>query len=311
MKLKRLTAAVLALVMTAALLPAAMADAPDADFGGFLDAGSVQGGVMLLSAPAEAPLAASYHTWLFLNGEYLDASNIPDVRHDPEYLLPMRLICEADGGSADWYPEDNEAFFFFANQRIVVSFADNSVQLDFQPVEGVTATLVDGVTFLPASFVNSLEGVEVDDNPTMDVDRIDVKTPNGTPLMKLANELLEAAGLGMGMQTSPAELEEVYGEVFGFKAAYMTEGVAFLPMMISANTLVVGKLADGAESDLHACFDKYQAQQKEVFTTYLSHNLPAIENAKFATEGGWFLFVIAENADAAVELFHTRAAEMK
>lgn len=300
MKFKRLTAAVLALVMTAALLPAAAA----APWGDLLIAPNP----MSKPEAVDTPTANAYQTHLYLNDQELDVSAIPGVGPN---LLPMRLLCEADGGSADWYPEDNEAFFFFANQRIVVSFADNSVQLEFQPVEGVAATLVDGVTFLPASFVNSLEGVEVDDHPEMDVYCLDVKTPNGTPLMKLANELLEAAGMGMGMQTSPAELEEVYGEVYGFKAAYMTEGVAFLPMMISANTLVVGKLAAGAESDLHACFDKYQAQQKEVFTTYLPHNLPAIENAKFATEGDWFLFVIAENADTAVELFHTRAAEMK
>lgn len=303
MKLARLTSAALALAMAASLSSAFAAPIDGAR-------GPVQAVPISAQLPetVDLPLPASYQSQLFLNGEALDASAIPGVAPN---LVPMRLLCEADGGMAEWYPEDNQAFFYLANQRIIISFADNSVELEFKPVEGVTATLVDGVTFLPASFINSLEGVEVNENPELNVDRIDVQTPNGTPLMKLANELLETAGLGKGMQSSPAELEEVYGEVHGFKAEYMTEGVAFLPMMVSADTLIVGKMADGAEAGLKDFCEKYQNQQKETFSWYLPHNLPNIENAKFVTEGDWFMFLIAENADAAVELFHAKAAELK
>lgn len=295
MRFKRLSAAALALVM-AASLPAAFA-APADGARGPLQVVPISA---QLPEPVDLPLPASYQSQLFLNGEALDASAIPGVAPN---LVPMRLLCEADGGMAQWYEEDNQAFFYLANQRIIISFADNSVELEFEPVEGVKATLVDGVTFLPASFINTLEGVEVNENPELDVDRIDVKTPNGTPLMKLANQLLETAALGRGMQSSPAELEEVYGEAMGFKAEYMTEGVAFLPMMTSPDTLVLGKAAQGKVDALKEFFDAYRKSQEDTFSWYLSQNLPKVENAQFVTEGEWFLFLIGENAEEAVKVF--------
>ncbi len=303
MRFKRLSAAALALVM-AASLPAAFA-APVDGARGPLQIVPISA---QLPETVDLPLSAAYQSQLFLNGEALDASAIPGVAPN---LVPMRLLCEADGGMAEWYEEDNQAFFYLANQRIIISFADNSVELEFEPVEGVKATLVDGVTFLPASFINTLEGVEVNENPELDVDRIDVKTPNGTPLMKLANQLLETAALGRGMQSSPAELEEVYGEAMGFKAEYMTEGVAFLPMMTSPDTLVLGKAAQGKVDALKEFFDAYRKSQEDTFSWYLSQNLPKVQNAKFVTEGDWFMFLIAENADEAVELFHAQAAELE
>lgn len=303
MRFKRLSAAALALVM-AASLPAAFA-APADGARGPLQVVPISA---QLPEPVDLPLPASYQSQLFLNGEALDASAIPGVAPN---LVPMRLLCEADGGMAQWYEEDNQAFFYLANQRIIISFADNSVELEFEPVEGVKATLVDGVTFLPASFINTLEGVEVNENPELDVDRIDVKTPNGTPLMKLANQLLETAALGRGMQSSPAELEEVYGEAMGFKAEYMTEGVAFLPMMTSPDTLVLGKLAKDQEESLKAAFESYRQQQEDTFSWYLAQNLPKVENAKFVTSGDWFMFLIAENADATVEAFEAAVEAME
>lgn len=316
MNLKRLSSAALALAMAATLAPAALA-APAPDFGGFADSSSVQGDIMPLSAPlliapapeeVAVPLGESYRAQLFLNGEALDASAIPAVEPG---LLPMRLICEADGGSAEWYEADNQGFFYLGNTSVIVNFADCSIDVNLERAEGVTATLVDGVTFLPAEFIGSLEGIEVNLNPEMDVDRIDVSTPNGTPFMKMANAIIAAANMRKGMQTSPAELEEFYGEAMGFKAEYMTEGMAFLPMMTNPDTLILGKAADGKLEALKESFEAYRKSQEDTFSWYLSHNLPKVQNAKFVTEGEWFMFLIGENADAAVETFHAKAAEMK
>lgn len=306
MNLKRFSAAALAMVMTIALLPAALcADLPE----GWTPADGAR--ELPQAEPMDAPLADSYHTWLFLNDEYLDASNIPDVRHEPDYLLPMRLLAEADGGMAEWYPEDNEGYFSFADNSIIVSFADNSVMVDFEKAEGVTATVIDGVTFLPAGFVDSLEGVEVDLNPAMNVDRVDVRTPNGTPLMKLANQIMEVADMGRGMRTTPAELEDTYGEALGFQAEYMTEGVIFLPMMVSPDTLALGKAAEGKVDALKESFEAFRKNQEDTFSWYLSQNLPKVQNAKFVTSGEWFMFLIAENADEAVTAFEAAVEAME
>lgn len=256
----------------------------------------------------DVPLGERYMTQLFLNGQALDAAGIPAAA--PK-LLPMRLLCEADGGSADWFQEENQGFFYLADRRIIVNFSDNSVELDGERVEGVTATLTEGVTFLPADFVNTLEGVEVNMNLELDVDRVDIATPNGTPLMKLAGSILEAVEMGKGMKADPKELEEYYGEPHGFQASYMTEGVAFLPMMINPDTLILGKIAPGQEQALRDSLESYRKQQEDTFTWYLPQNLPKTQNAQFVTEGDWFMFLIADNAQQAVELFRTGVSEMK
>lgn len=306
MNLKRFSAAALAVVMTIALLPAALcAELP----GGWSPADGAR--ELPQAEPVDTPLGDSYHTWLFLNDEQLDASSIPDVRQYPDYLLPMRLLAEADGGMAEWYPEDNEGYFYFADSSIIVSFVDNSVMVDFEKVEGVTATVIDGVTFLPAGFVDSLEGVEVELNLPLNVDRVDISTPNGTPLMKLANQIMEVANMGNGMNTSPAEMEEYYGEAMGFQAGYITEGVIFLPMMISPDTLAIGKAAEGQTDALKESFEAFRKNQEEIFTTYLNQNLPKTQNAKFVTCGDWFMFLIAENADEAVTVFETAVEAME
>lgn len=304
MRFKRLSAAALALVM-AASLPAAFA-APADGARGPLQVVPISA---QLPEPVDLPLPASYQSQLFLNGEALDASAIPGVAPN---LVPMRLLCEADGGMAQWYEEDNQAFFYLANQRIIISFADNSVELEFEPVEGVKATLVDGVTFLPASFINTLEGVEVNENPELDVDRIDVKTPNGTPLMKLAYQVMESANMGMGMKQSVEQMVEFYGENFGFNEEMMTEGVGFFPMLINADALILFRMADESkEEEIRAAFEAYQANELERCNWgYLVNNLPVIENAQIVFEGDWALFLIAENAEAGAETFRAAVQAM-
>ena len=128
--------------------------------------------------------------------------------------------------------------------------------------------------------------------------------------MKLAYELMDIAGLGHGMKSSMEDMETFNGENTGFKAEFVTEGVAFLPMMTSPDTLVMGKFAEGKEKDLEESFEAYRKQQEATFEWYLSHNLPKVENAKFVTSGDWFLFVIAENAEEAVAAFEAAVAEM-
>ena len=128
--------------------------------------------------------------------------------------------------------------------------------------------------------------------------------------MKLANAIRETAEMGMSMKQTAAELEEVWSETHGFKAEYVTEGVFFLGMMTTPDTLALGKVAEGKEEDLKAALESYRKSQEETFSWYLSQNLPKVENAQFVTEGEWFMFIIAENAEAAVEQFKTAVAEM-
>ena len=110
--MKKLGTLALTLTLTGAMaLPALAAEEPE-----------------LVIAPADT----GYGQTIVLNGETLDLTGIPGV--SGEELLPLRLLAEADHGSAYWDEENNESWFTFGDNRITVKFADNSVWLDDQPI---------------------------------------------------------------------------------------------------------------------------------------------------------------------------------
>lgn len=156
--MKKLGTLALTLTLTGAMaLPALAAEEPE-----------------LVIAPADT----GYGQTIVLNGETLDLTGIPGV--SGEELLPLRLLAEADHGSAYWDEENNESWFTFGDNRITVKFADNSVWLDDQQVKS-TAQVADGITFVEAGVLSMLEGYTVDRNPELDVNRIDITTPQQRP----------------------------------------------------------------------------------------------------------------------------------
>ena len=319
MNFKRISAAALALAMTASLGSAALAaDRPE----GWTPADGARG-PMLISAN---PNAGGYDKAITVNGEVLEGydydrevpgygsetvsvllSEIPNV---PAGYLPLRAVIQADFGSAYWDGDSYQSSFYLENDRIVTDFNDMSISVNDEKVEG-EALLLDGVTYVPFSVLNLLEGVTVTDKSTDEGESYEITTPNGAPIMKLAYQLLETAQMGRGMKSTPDELAEFWGETYGFQADYMTEGVAFLPMMISPDTLILGKLGEGKEEAMKECLEAFRKNQEETFSWYLSQNLPKVENAQFVTEGDWFMFLIAENVDETVEQFKSAVAEMK
>ena len=120
--MKKLGTLALTLTLTGAMaLPALAAEEPE-----------------LVIAPADT----GYGQTIVLNGETLDLTGIPGV--SGEELLPLRLLAEADHGSAYWDEENNESWFTFGDNRITVKFADNSVWLDDQQVKS-TAQVAGGL----------------------------------------------------------------------------------------------------------------------------------------------------------------------
>ena len=320
MNLKRISAAALAAALAATTLPAALAaDRPE----GWTPADGARG-PMLISAN---PNGDRYNKAIAINGETLESydydrevpgwgsesvtvllSEIPNV---PTGYIPLRAVIQADEGSAYWDETEYCSSFYYGNDRIVANFNDMSVSINDEKVDGAQAMLIEGVTYVPVTVLELLEGVTVTDNSTDAGESYEIATPNGAPLLKLAKAIREVAGMGMGMKSTPAEMEEIYGETMGFKAEYMPEGVAFFPMMTSPDTLVLGKVSEGSEEALKECFEAYRKSQEETFSWYLAQNLPKVENAKFVTSGDWFMFLIAENADEAVVVFEAGAAEME
>ena len=228
----------------------------------------------------------------------------------PAGYIPLRAVIQADGGSAYWDSYEYSSSFYYEAGTIVANFNDMSVSVNDEKVEGAQALLLNGVTYVPVTVLEKLEGVTVTDVSANGVESYDIKTSNGTPLMMLAGSILEVAGMGRGMKSTPAELVDFWGEAYGFQADYMTEGVAFLPMMVSPDTLILGKLGEGKEEALKECLEAFRQSQEDTFSWYLSHNLPKVENAQFVTEGDWFMFLIAENAEEAVQVFQNGVKAM-
>lgn len=282
---KRLPAAALALTLTAALAPAALAESPESVI---------------------APRPQTYAAVLTLNGETLDTSGIPAADAG---MIPMRLLAESDYGFAQWYPEEHQSFFSLDGNSILVDFSDCSVAVNGETLEGVKAVLTAGVTFLPAQVVGSLEGYGVELTPEPDSGRVDVTSPNALPLTRLARQIISEAEMACSFKNSGEELREY----MGIDTGNFEEIVSFSPMMINADTLILGRYAEGADKtaakeQLEAC----RAATEQSFEHYLPHPYELAQNGRVveSADGNYLMLVISEDNDKAIELFEAAAAQL-
>lgn len=237
---------------------------------------------------------------ILLNGTKLDMDGLPACTG-----LPMRRIAEGDHGFANWYEEENQGVFYLGDHQITVQFDTNAVEVDGTVLEGVHAQVEQGVTFLPPSVLEGLEGYTVTVDPE-NSQKLTITTPNNDPMIQLAYQIMEAAEMGNGSKTDLAHMEEYYQ----IHASSFTQGIGFFPMMTSPDTLVLVKLAEGGEETAKADLERYRKQQEDTFSWYLSQNLPKVQNAKLVVSDGWLLFLIAENAEAGVECFQAAVASL-
>ena len=166
-------------------------------------------------------------------------------------------------------------------------------------VEGVSAQVKDGVTFLPVSVLSGLEGYSVEESE----DRIDITTPNNSPLVQLAYSVQEASGAAVFSKAGAEDLE-----MYGIKPEHFTEVVGLFPMITSPDTVIVGKVAEGELDAVKEELEAYRQQQEDTFNWYLTQHLPKVKDARVEVEGDYILFLIGENADAGVEAFRTGVA---
>ena len=244
------------------------------------------------------PISADtgYGTALVLNGETLDLTGIPGV--EGSTLLPLRLVAEADHGSAYWDEENNESWFYFGDNRITVKFADNSVWVDDEQVKS-QAYVTGGVTFVEAGVLEMLEGYTAEQ--AEDGSSITITTPNNDPMVKAAYQIMEDSGMAYAMRTEGSEAEQA----FQLPEGSFEQVIAFTSMNTTPDTLVIGKLAEGADEEaVKAALDAHRQAQHDTFSWYLSQNLPKVEDARILVENGYAFYLIAENADAGEAAFH-------
>ncbi len=242
---------------------------------------------VLISAPL------SYGYTITVNGTKLDTAGLPSA--DKGYI-PMRLVAESDHGAANWFAEENSSAFYMDGFSVNVSFADNALTVGETKLE-TPAIVKNGVTFLPLSVFDGLEGYTV----TQTEDQIDIVTPNNSTLIQLAYSIIGEIEMGSGMKMKSEDLKTNYN----IPVESFSEVTAFFPMIISADTIIIGKLNDKADVEaIKAATEAYRKNQEATFEWYLSQNLDRVKNAKTVVNGDYFMFIIAENADKGVELFN-------
>ena len=252
----------------------------------------------LAAEETAVPISADtgYGTALVLNGETLDLTGIPGVEGGT--LLPLRLLAEADHGSAYWDEENNESWFYFGDNRITVKFADNSVWVDDEQVKS-QAYVTGGVTFVEAGVLEMLEGYTAEQ--AEDGSSITITTPNNDPMVKAAYQIMEDSGMAYAMRTEGSEAEQA----FQLPEGSFEQVIAFTSMNTTPDTLVIGKLAEGADEEaVKAALEAHRQAQHDTFSWYLSQNLPKVEDARILVENGYAFYLIAEDADAGEAAFH-------
>lgn len=268
-------------------------------------------GTLALPALAAEPIhpilaQTGYSTQITLNGEVLDTTELPGV---PNALLPLRALAEADHGSAYWDQENNEGWFTFGDNRITVSFTDNSVSVNDQAVEVSDVEVIAGVTFVTGDVFDGLEGYQVEwqEGQGDGDNQVSITTPNNDPMVKLTYEIMDESGMAYGMRADDATLTEAYQ----IPVDQFEQVIAFFPMITSPDTVVVGKLAEGADVEaVKTALEAYRQSQEDTFSWYLSQNLPKVQDARVVISGDYLLFLIAENADAGVAAFEAGVAEL-
>ena len=261
-------------------------------------------GIMLISAPVDAvPISAplTYGYEITVNGVKLDTAKLPAA---DESYIPGRLVAESDHGSAGWYAEENTGSFYMDGLYVSVSFADNSITIDEKVLEK-TAIVKDGVTYLPLSIFEGVEGYTV----KTEENKIDIVTPNNDPLVKLAYSVMDATESSARMKGDTKSFFENFELDY---AKNFESAVIFQGMNINPDMLLVGKLTkDADQKAIETALAAFRKSQEDTFSWYMSQHLEKVQAAKPYFNGGYVMFTICEDYDKAEEMFNSWVAEQK
>ena len=260
-------------------------------------AGSMTLPALAVETPVLISAKVGYTTSITLNGEKLDTAALPAAS---DSMLPLRLLAEADHGNVYWDQEGNEAWFNFGQDKITVNFDDNTILVNDELVKE-KAEVTAGVTYVSSGVLAMLDGYTVTwaDPTAEDFGAVTITTPNNDPMVKLAYSIMENSEM-FGSRT----YEDMLSDAYKIPADQFEQIVAFFPMITSPDTVLVGKLAEGAdEKAVTDALEAYRQSQEDTFSWYLSQHLPKVQDARTVVEDGYVLFFIGENADQAEQMF--------
>lgn len=280
MQMKKVTSLALALSLTAGLAVPALAAEND---------------LVLISANPATAIAVdlnAYASTITVNGKALDLTGIPAAEAG---LLPLRAIAEADGSGASWYEEDNESYFFLTDATVGVNYADMSITVDFEPQEAKAVLNPAGYTYVPASVLSSIAGYTV----TEENGNYTITTPSADPMRILPNNIA----------VSYAPAAATFAKKDDILAVHTLEDGNFeslagmLPFMISADTVIIGKVAEGKTEEAKADLEAIKADTVRSFEHYLEEPYQMALKGEVVTYNGYAMLIISDDNASAIEMF--------
>jgi len=271
-----------------------------------------------LPEEVDVPISDHYSAIVTLNGEPIEeviftndneetgledttTMKIVDLPGAPADYLPMRLVCGADpNGYTYWSKEENAAVFVLHGSSFIVYFDDLSVEIDGEKVDGVTAYLADGVTYLPTDFLSALEGVAVDTHPELSVLRYDI-TLKTDPLTSLVEAIQDRTGMSMGQPLREQDFALLEMDIANFESLS-----GCLPMMVNADTIFIGKYAPDADKDAaRADFEEQKAKTIQNFENYLPDPLEMAKQGQIveSKDGNYLMLIISPDNEKAIAMF--------
>ncbi len=242
-----------------------------------------------VALPALAAVAPAQPVTLTVNGKSVDTSKLPAVDG-----VPLRAMVEADGGSATWYPEERSGLFFLDGTGVSVDFVTGKATVGYDR-EFTGCTVVSGVTFVPMEVVAAMEGVKVTKTAT----GYAVTTPSSDPMVVLTRDIVEQADLAAGMKAGAD-----YLSAYGVDSDVFEQVTGYTPMMIRADTVLVGKVKSGKLSQAKEGLEACRQRTIQNFENYLPSPLEMAKNGKVVTNGDYVMLIISGDNDKAVELFN-------
>ena len=139
--------------------------------------------------------------------------------------------------------------------------ATGAIEVNGETLSNMKATFVQGTTYVPASLLSKLDGYSAQVKGS----DVTITTPNGDELVSLARSIIDKVEMGASIKLDAAGMEESYN----IPADCFTEAIGFFPMIVSADTIVIGKVADGKMDDAKAALEAQRALTQQNFEQYL------------------------------------------